>query len=75
MTYSSGNHNVKVGGTISATKLSENFGLGITDPTFNSPCVDRNGDPSPNTGLRPTASCLPAFQPNPDFDPGLFHSI
>ena len=72
VTYSTSNHNVKVGGTISATKLTENFGFGITDPTFNSPCLDRNGDPSPNTGLRPTGSCLPAFLPNPDFDPGLF---
>ena len=37
VTYSTGNHSVKVGGTIGATKLTENFGLGITDPDFNSP--------------------------------------
>jgi len=72
VTYSTSNHNVKVGGTVSATKLTENFGLGITDPTFNSPCLDRNGDPSSNTDLRPNSSCLPALLPNPDFDPGLF---
>ena len=35
--YSAGNHNVKVGGTIGATKLTENFGFGITDPESNSP--------------------------------------
>ena len=48
MTYSTGNHNVKVGGTISATKLKENFGLGITDPDFNSP-----SSPDYDPGLRP----------------------
>ena len=37
VTYSTSSHNVKIGGTISATKLKENFGLGITDPDFNSP--------------------------------------
>jgi len=37
VTYSTGNHAVKIGGTIGATKLAENFGLGITDPDFNSP--------------------------------------
>jgi hypothetical protein len=31
--YTTGNHNVKIGGTISATKLQENFAFGITDPT------------------------------------------
>jgi outer membrane cobalamin receptor len=31
--YTTGNHNVKVGGSISTTKLQENFTLGITDPT------------------------------------------
>ena len=48
VTYSAGNHNVKVGGTISATKLTENFGFGITDPEFNSP-----SDPAYDPGLRP----------------------
>ena len=33
MAYVAGNHNVKVGGTVSATKLHENFTFGITDPT------------------------------------------
>jgi len=33
VSYTAGNHNVKVGGTISATKLQENFTLGITDDT------------------------------------------
>ena len=33
LAYTAGNHNVKLGGTIAATKLRENFTLGITDPT------------------------------------------
>ena len=33
VTYTAGNHNLKLGGTLSATKLQENFTLGITDPT------------------------------------------
>jgi hypothetical protein len=35
--YTTGAHNLKVGGTINATKLDENFTFGITDPEFNSP--------------------------------------
>ena len=33
LAYTAGNHNVKFGGNISATKLEEKFTLGITDPT------------------------------------------
>ena len=33
LAYTTGNHNVKLGGSISATKLQENFTFGITDPT------------------------------------------
>jgi hypothetical protein len=32
-----GAHNLKVGGTIAATKLDEKFSIGFTDPEFNSP--------------------------------------
>jgi hypothetical protein len=37
VSYTSGAHNVKLGGTISATKLDEKFTIGFTDPEFNSP--------------------------------------
>jgi hypothetical protein len=33
LAYTAGNHNVKFGGAISATRLQENFSFGITDPT------------------------------------------
>ena len=44
--YNLSNHNVKVGGTFSATKLNEQFTIGFTDPSFNSPCLDASGSPS-----------------------------
>jgi hypothetical protein len=37
VSYTSGAHNLKLGGTISATKLDEKFTIGFTDPEFNSP--------------------------------------
>ena len=41
--YSSGAHNFKVGGTVSATRIAENFTLGITDPTDPN-FADQNGN-------------------------------
>jgi hypothetical protein len=35
--YSRGAHNVKFGGSLAATKLTENFSLGLTDPAVNDP--------------------------------------
>jgi hypothetical protein len=37
VSYTAGAHNVKLGGTISATQLDENFTIGFTDPAFNAP--------------------------------------
>ncbi len=37
VTYSTATHNVKVGGSVSATRLHEQFTLGFTDPSFNDP--------------------------------------
>jgi hypothetical protein len=48
LSYTVANHNVKVGGTISATRLNENFTLGFTDPAFNPPSSpDYNPDLGP----------------------------
>jgi len=43
VSYASGAHNLKVGGTISATRLNENFSMGITDPT-DAAFADENGN-------------------------------
>ncbi|MGH9144622.1 MAG: TonB-dependent receptor, partial [Vicinamibacterales bacterium] len=37
VSYTTGSHNVKFGGTISATRLDEHFTIGFTDPAFNDP--------------------------------------
>ena len=69
--YSTGSHNLKLGGTISATKLDEAFTLGFTDPTINSPCLTADGDPSDNAGLRSATQCRGGLTANPDFNPDL----
>ena len=69
--YDTGHHNVKVGGSVSATKLDEQFTIGFTDPSFNAPCLDANGSPSANTALRTISQCRGALSVNPGFDPGL----
>jgi carboxypeptidase family protein len=37
LAYTTGSHNVKVGGSASATRLNEQFTIGFTDPSFNAP--------------------------------------
>jgi hypothetical protein len=69
VSYTAGNHNVKVGGSISATKLDENFTIGFTDPTFNSPCLVSDGTSSDDTSLRSDTQCRGGLTPNPNFNP------
>ena len=57
LSYTAGAHNVKVGGTISATRLAENFTLGFTDPAVNSPCLDADGEPVGNAVLLAASHC------------------
>ncbi|MEP7308600.1 MAG: TonB-dependent receptor [Acidobacteriota bacterium] len=71
LAYTAGPHNVKVGGTLSATQLAENFTLGFTDPAVNSPCLDVDGKPIGNPSLRTVSQCEGALAPNPDFSPNL----
>jgi hypothetical protein len=67
LSYVKGAHNVKVGATFEHTFLTENFGLGLTDPGFNSPCADVNGNPVPDPTLTSPNQCVGAgFQPNTD---------
>jgi hypothetical protein len=48
--YSRGIHTFKAGVQYGQTFLRENDALGVVDPTYNSPCVDTNGDPIPGYG-------------------------
>jgi len=67
-----GRNNIKFGGTIGATRLGEHFTMGITDPTFNSPCVDATGAPSGSTSLTDPGQCAGAsLVPNDAFVSGL----
>ncbi|HLN02265.1 MAG TPA: TonB-dependent receptor [Bryobacteraceae bacterium] len=63
-----GRHNIKAGIDLKQTRLLENFQFGVTNPTFDSPCVDANGAPVPNTTLTNPLQCAGAgFQQNPGF--------
>ena len=62
---SKGRHNLKYGVDLKQTRLLENFGFGITDPTFNSPCIDSDGSAVGDPALTSIAQCAAAgFQPN-----------
>jgi hypothetical protein len=69
--YNKGRHNVKAGGTFTATKLNEHFTIGFTDPAFNSPCLQATGIPSADTNLTSVDQCSGSFTVNPDFNPNL----
>jgi len=67
-----GRHNAKVGAQVTRTRLTENFTLGLTDPTFNPVCLDADGNPVTDPALRAPEMCLGAgYQANPDLLPGL----
>lgn len=72
VSYARGAHNVKFGGAFGATKIRENFSLGLTDPTVNSPCVTSKGAPSDRAALTRVIECGGAgLSVNPDFIPDL----
>ncbi len=67
-----GHHNIKIGIDLKQTRLLEEFAFGITDPTYNSPCVDSLGgaitDP---TLLDPNVCGNQGYTANPNLQPGL----
>jgi hypothetical protein len=63
LSYVKGIHNAKVGAVYQQTFLSEEFALGIVDPTLNAPCLDAAGNPVP--GFTNPSQCAAAgLQPN-----------
>jgi Carboxypeptidase regulatory-like domain len=71
LAYARGRHAVKSGVQVQIWPLSETFATGLTDPAFNSPCVDVQGVPAGDASLSSTSQCSavgyapsPAFQPN-----------
>jgi hypothetical protein len=78
LSYVKGAHNVKLGGTFQHTLLTENFTAGITDPTFNDPCLAAGNLPNPNSSdgpagetnvSDPTACPAAGLIPNDGSDP------
>jgi len=67
-----GRHNLKYGVDLKQTRLLENFGFGITDPTFNSPCISSDGSAVGDPALTSIAQCTGAgFQPSVASNPNL----
>jgi hypothetical protein len=67
-----GRHAFKAGIDLKQTRLAENFNFGITDPAFNSVCVDASGNPAgPNTIVVPANCAQAGLLPNDGFNPGL----
>lgn len=69
LSFTKKHHNVKTGFQAQWTPLNEFFTTGLTDPAFNSPCLDSQGVPVPNPDIRAPADCAirgdlsnPAFQ-------------
>ncbi len=69
-----GIHNIKAGITYQQTFLTENFNLGIVDPTLNAPCLDANGVPVfvGNPGVNDPGNCGSASSTNPVLYPTPF---
>lgn len=72
LTYSHDRQSVKGGVQIQATPLSEFFTTGLTDPGFNSPCVDANGVSVPDALLTsPTQCTVAGYNQNTSYEPAL----
>jgi outer membrane receptor for Fe3+-dicitrate len=72
LAVNSGRHNWKIGIDLKQTRLLENFGFGVTDPAFNSVCVDPDGNSAgPDTLTNPSGCSRLGLLANPDFSPGL----
>ncbi|HMH13232.1 MAG TPA: TonB-dependent receptor [Edaphobacter sp.] len=66
--YAHGVHTFKAGVMFYHTFLHEGFSLGITDPTFNAPCLNADGSPDPNSA--DPNNCPEGDTPNPSYNTG-----
>lgn len=57
LTYNRGHHNVMAGAEFKHTFLAEQFATALTDPTFNSPCLNPDGTPSSNVVVTEPTQC------------------
>jgi hypothetical protein len=58
--YARGINTIKIGAQYGQTFLNEDDGLGVVEATYNSPCVDANGDPLP--GYSEPMDCVASGQ-------------
>ncbi|MFL6463455.1 MAG: hypothetical protein ACJ73N_03495 [Bryobacteraceae bacterium] len=67
-----GRHDIKIGIDFKQTRLFEEFGFGITDPTYNAPCLDANGNAVTDPAIVDPNSCGNSdFTTNPNVQVGL----
>ncbi|HXP84234.1 MAG TPA: carboxypeptidase regulatory-like domain-containing protein [Bryobacteraceae bacterium] len=60
-----GRNVIKYGIDAKQTRLLENFGFGITDPTLNDPCVNPDGSPVGDPTIKTPGQCAAAgYEPN-----------
>jgi hypothetical protein len=72
LAYSRGRHTAKFGVQVQVTPLSEAFRTGLTDPAFNSPCVDTSGAPVGNPSFTVSSQCAAAgYAENTSYQPAL----
>lgn len=72
VTYSQGQHTAKGGMQVQITPLSEAFETGLTDPAFNSPCIDQHGAPVAEPSLTALSQCFGGgYVENTSFEPAL----
>ncbi len=76
LSYQKGINNIKLGAVYQQTFLRENDSLGVVDPTYNSPCVDTDGNPQPGFS-DPTQCAAAGFVSNdPAVNPtGTYNSV
>ncbi len=71
-TYSHGIQTIKAGMEFDSSPLTENFFLGITDPTFNPVCLTSSGSPVLDPTLINPNNCVAnGYVANPSLAPGL----
>lgn len=70
LTYDRSIHSVKTGFALVHTPLTEDFSFGVTDPSFNAPCLDAAGGVlTGNSALWPCNGS--GQQQNPNYAPGM----
>jgi hypothetical protein len=72
LSINEGRHNIKIGVDLKQTRLFEEFAFGITDPTYNAPCLDMSGNAVTDPAVLDPGQCGGlGYAANPGLQPGL----